>query len=59
MHSSMIKKILQLFYMFIFILRTQRKQTIKGTVAWYFYGYFLVWMDLSGPEREPLLVFKF
>ncbi len=31
----------------------------KGTVAWDFYGYFLAWMDLSRPEWEPLVVFKF
>ncbi len=31
----------------------------KGTVAWDFYGYFLAWMDLSRPEWELPLVFKF
>ncbi len=31
----------------------------KGTVTWDFYGYFLAWMDLYRPKREPLLVLNF
>jgi hypothetical protein len=32
---------------------------LKGTIERDFYGYFLAWMDLSRPEWEPILVFKF